>query len=115
MKPIPYLLGRIKRGFVPALVFLGQVPYLLILLTLDQIGFSQEVFVCLFVYLLIYCIFTFQVLREWMSRAVKQRTSLLERLEQARELNEDLKFRVSLELFLILYSRSGCSLSGVSV
>lgn len=52
MKPIPYLLGRIKRGFVPALVFLGQVPYLLILLTLDQIGFSQEVFVCLFVYLL---------------------------------------------------------------
>ncbi|XP_073949740.1 javelin-like isoform X2 [Choristoneura fumiferana] len=35
-----------------------------------------------------------QVLREWMSRAVKQRTSLLERLEQARDLNEDLKFRL---------------------
>ncbi|XP_063358833.1 striated muscle preferentially expressed protein kinase [Cydia amplana] len=35
-----------------------------------------------------------QVLREWMSRAVKQRTTLLERLEQARDLNEDLKFRL---------------------
>ncbi|XP_048003555.1 serine/arginine-rich splicing factor SR45 isoform X2 [Leguminivora glycinivorella] len=35
-----------------------------------------------------------QVLREWMSRAVKQRATLLERLEQARDLNEDLKFRL---------------------
>ncbi|XP_063626631.1 uncharacterized protein LOC134798196 [Cydia splendana] len=35
-----------------------------------------------------------QVLREWMSRAVKQRATLLERLEQAHDLNEDLKFRL---------------------
>lgn len=43
----------------------------------------------------------FQVYCEQLKRAAEQKTLLLERLERANELNEDLKFRVSLQLELI--------------